>query len=105
MNINNYFLISFLLTIIIHLLNFQTHQINSIPIFFNYNYEVGICKLSFINGSLYYCDTHLHHWVLGIFLLYLTFIFKLDSPIKNIIQGFAVATILDGLLFSDRFKF
>ena len=104
MIINNYFAISFLITLIINLLIFETHQCNSIPRFFDYNYDIGICNLKFLNGSLHCDDYHIHHWLLGIIILIGFELFQ-DSIIKNSIQGSALCFILDGLLFSDRFVF
>ena len=104
MIINNYFAISFLITLIINILNFETHQCNSIPRFFDYNYDIGICNLKFLNGSLHCDEYHIHHWLIGIIILIIFQLFH-DSIIKNIIQGSALCFILDGLLFSDRFVF
>ena len=104
MIINNYFTISFLITLIINILNFETHQCNSIPRFFDYNCDIGIYNLKFLNGSLHCDNYHIHHWVVGVIIL-ITFEFFQDSIIKNIIQGSALCFILDGLLFSDRFVF
>ena len=104
MVINNYFLISFLITLIINMLNFETHQCNNKPRFFDSTCNIGICNIEFHNGSLHICDNHIHHWVMGIFGLSVTF-FLNTSIIKNILQGFFTSTIIDGLLFSDRFIF
>jgi len=104
MNINNYFLISFLITLIINMLNFETHQCNNKPCLFHTTCNIGICNIEFHNGSLYICDNHIHHWVMGLIGLSVTF-FLNTSIIKNILQGFFTSTIIDGLLFSDRFIF
>jgi hypothetical protein len=104
MIINNYFTISFLIILIINILNFETHQCNSIPRFFDYSYDIGIYNLKFLKGSLYFADYHIHHWAIGIIILIIFELFQ-DSIIKNIIQGSALSFILDGLLFSDRFVF
>ena len=104
MIINNYFTISFLITLIINILNFETHQCNSIPRFFDYSYDIGIYHFKFLNGSLHCADYHIHHWVIGIIILIIFELFQ-DSILKNIIQGSALSFILDGLLFSDRFVF
>ena len=104
MIINNYFAISFLITLIIIILNFETHQCNSIPRFFDYSCDIGIYNLKFLNGSLHCSDYHIHHWVMGIIILIIFELFQ-DSIIKNIIQGSALCFIIDGLLFSDRFVF
>lgn len=104
MIINNYFAISFLITLIINILNFETHQCNSTPRFFDYNCDIGIYNFKFLNGSLHCDDYHIHHWIIGIIILFFFELFK-ESIIKNIIQGSALSFILDGLLFSDRFVF
>lgn len=104
MIINNYFAISFIITLIINILNFGTHQCNSIPRFFDYDYDMGVCNLIFLNGSLHFDGYHIHHWLIGIIILIIFELFQ-DSIIKNIIQGSALSFILDGLLFSDRFVF
>ena len=104
MVINNYFLISFLITLIINMLNFETHQCNNKPCLFHTTCNIGICNIEFHNGSLYICDNHIHHWVMGLIGLSVTF-FLNTSIIKNILQGFFTSTIIDGLLFSDRFIF
>lgn len=104
MIINNYFVISFLITLIINILNFETHQCNSIPRIFDYSYDIGLFNLKFLNGSLHFDKYHIHHWLIGIIILILFELFQ-DSIIKNIIQGSALSFILDGLLFSDRFVF
>jgi hypothetical protein len=104
MIINNYFLISFLITLMIHMLNFETHQSNNKPRFFNSTCSMGICNIQFHNGSLQICNHHIHHWFMGLIGLILTF-FLNTSIIKNILQGFLISTIIDGLLFSDRFIF
>lgn len=115
MIINNYFLISFLIILIINILNFGKHHCNTIPCMFNYNNnnynnnnnnntDIGICSLSFKTGSLHWFDYHIHHWLIGIFLLCLSLLFK-ETFIIHIIQGISVSIIIDGLLFSDRFIF
>jgi hypothetical protein len=104
MIINNYFAISFLITLIINILNFETHQCNSTPRFFDYSYDIGIYNLKFLNGSLRCDEYHIHHWLIGSIILIIFELFQ-ESIIKNIIQGSALSFIIDGLLFSDRFVF
>ena len=104
MIINNYFAISFIITLIINILNFEKHECNSIPHFFNYTCNLNIPSFKFLNGSLYYNNYHIHHWIFGI-IIFLIFELFHDSIIKNIIQGSSLSFILDGLLFSDRFVF
>lgn len=105
--INNCFVISFLSILIINILNFETHQCNSLPQLFNYNCEVDVffLNLKISNGSFYFCKLHIHHWLMGLFFLVILLLFFENSCLKSVIQGIAAATILDGLLFSDRFKF
>ena len=106
MLINNNFLISFLLTLIINILNFETHQCSTNPIFFNYNCDLGICNFKCVNGSLHWGSYHIHHWTMGLALLiFLEFFLNNASAVKNILQGAALSLLIDGLLFSDRFKF
>jgi len=102
--VNNKFLIIFLITMVINILNFNTHQYNNIPCFFDYNYCVQSFKLEIKNGSFYYKNFHIHHWIIGILILSVLYLFE-ESDNKSIIQGIASAILIDGLLFEDRFTF
>ena len=85
MIINNYFAISFLITLIINILNFETHQCNSTPRFFDYSYDIGIYNLKFLNGSLHFNDYHIHHWLIGSIILIIFELFQ-ESIIKNMLK-------------------
>jgi len=100
---NNYFLISFLITILLNILNFETHRCNTTPCFFNYTCHLSVCNLEIKNGSFHYKNYHLHHWIIGILILVVLTLFK-ESVLKSILQGIASATFVDGLLFEDRFN-
>ena len=101
--INNNFLISFLIIIILNILNFDTHQSNIVPCFFDYTCRIPLCNLEIKNGSFHYKNFHIHHWIIGILIFTLTF-FLTESNIKSILQGLAIAILIDGLLFEDRFN-
>ena len=102
MLINNYFVISFLIIMIINLLNFDTHDCNCTPLLFSCNYDLKCCNINIKNGSLYCYDIHIHHWVVGIFGLF--FIISLPhNIITSILAGMFSAMAIDGFLFSDRF--
>ena len=102
--INNIFLISFLITILLNILNFKTHKCDTVPCFFDYNCSFPLCHLEIKNGSFHYKNYHIHHWIVGILCLALLSFFE-ESGLKSILQGIASATFIDGLLFEDRFCF
>ena len=102
--INNNFLISFLIIILFNILNFETHQSNIVPCFFDFTCRVSSCQLEINNGSLYYNNFHIHHWIIGILILGILLFFN-ESCIKSSLQGLASAMLIDGLLFEDRFRF
>ena len=100
---DNFFLISFLITLIFNILNFDTHQCNIAPCFFDCTHSFPLCNLEIKNGSFYYNNFHIHHWIIGILILGLLILFK-ESNIKSIVQGIGSAILIDGLLFEDRFN-
>jgi hypothetical protein len=101
--INNYFLTSFLLILILNILNFETHKCNTTPCFFDYTCKLPLCNLFIINGSFHYKSYHIHHWIIGILILVVLTLFE-ESVLKSILQGAASAAFVDGLLFEDRFN-
>lgn len=102
---DNYFLISFLIVTILNILNFETHQCNTVPSFFDYTCHFSLlCNLEIKNGSFHYNNYHIHHWIIGILILFILMFFK-ESSMKSILQGVACAAFIDGLLFEDRFIF
>jgi hypothetical protein len=102
--INNNFLISFLIIIILNILNFKTHKCDVVPCFFDYTCRFPSCDLEINNGSFYYNSFHIHHWIIGILILGILLFFE-ESNIKSSLQGLASAMLIDGLLFEDRFRF
>jgi hypothetical protein len=85
-------------------LNFETHQSNIVPCFFDFTRRVSSCHLEINNGSFYYNNFHIHHWIIGILILGILLFFN-ESCIKSSLQGLASAMLIDGLLFEDRFRF
>lgn len=102
MLINNYLAISFLIVTIVNILNFDTHDCNCIPALFQYEYICNILHFEIKRGSIYCCNIHLHHWILGVIGIVLLQFFP-SSKIKSLLEGCLLAVIIDGLLFSDRF--
>jgi len=102
--LNNYFLTSFLIILILNILNFETHQSNVVPCFFDYTCSFPFCDLEIKNGSFHYKDFHIHHWIIGILILGVLLFFE-ESIIKSSFQGISLAIFIDGLLFEDRFTF
>ena len=102
--INNNFLISFLIIILLNILNFETHQCDVVPCFFDYTCNMSFCDLEIKNGSFHYKNFHIHHWIIGILILGILLFFE-ESYVKNSLQGIAMAVFIDGLLFEDRFNF
>ena len=100
---NNCFLISFLIILILNILNFETHICNTAPCFFDYTCHVPLCHLEIKNGSFHYKNYHIHHWIIGILILLVLTLFN-ESCLKSILQGSASAIFIDGLLFEDRFN-
>lgn len=83
-------------------MNFDTHQCNVVPCFFDYTCRFPQCNLVIKNGSIHYKNYHIHHWIIGILILIMLIFFE-NSCIKSILQGAASAAFIDGLLFEDRF--
>jgi len=102
--LDNCFLISFLIILLFNILNFETHQSNIVPCFFDYTCRFPSCHLEIKNGSFHYKNCHIHHWIIGILMLGILLFFE-ESCIKSSLQGLASAILIDGLLFEDRFCF
>ena len=85
-------------------MNFETHQSNIVPCFFDFTSRFSSCHLEINNGSFYYNNFHIHHWIIGILILGMLLFFN-ESCIKSSLQGLASAMLIDGLLFEDRFRF
>lgn len=100
--INNYFAIMFLATLIFYIINFGCHESSCKPLMCNYSCgnKNTICIK---NGSLFIYNLHIHHWILGSFIL-LLFSFLSHSNFKSIIMGLASMAVIDGLCFDDRFS-
>lgn len=94
----------FIILVLINMINFNTHQPNVVPSLFDYNVNIAFCNISILNGSLRCYNIHLHHWLLSFFLLIFLMLFKRTTFIA-FLQGAATASLIDGLLFSDRFDF
>lgn len=99
--INNYFAITFLTTIIFYIINFECHQCHCKPNICDYSFGY-INSINIRNGSIFIGNIHIHHWIIGCFVLFI-FLFLSESIFKSIITGIASAAIVDGLCFADRF--
>jgi hypothetical protein len=100
--INNYFLLTFLITIIFYIIVFERHECSCIPLLCNYSYNYNDI-LYIKNGSLFIKNIHIHHWMIGVIVLAI-FYFKSNSIFKSMLYGIATAAIVDGLCFEDRFN-
>lgn len=100
--INNWFAITFLITIIFYIIVFECHECKSKPLVCNYSFNyMDIIHVK--NGSLFINNIHIHHWILGTIILFF-FYFQPNTITKSTITGISVAAIIDGLCFADRFN-
>jgi hypothetical protein len=100
--IDNYFLFGFLFCLILNILIFDIHSPNCSNCIFDL--ELILNKICIKKGSIYLCNTHIHHWIIG-FICFLGLSFFSNGKWRNILQGVSYSYILDGLLFCDRFDF
>ncbi len=58
-----------------------------------------------VNSKISINGLHIHHWIIGVFLLILLFIlhFFMDCDIMYFLQSFSIVLILHGLLYQDCF--
>ena len=61
------------------------------------------------NGHIYLFNKHIHHWLIFLFIMMLTFNHKLQTHIFKKymyqIRGFCISMILHGLSYSDWYIF
>lgn len=100
--INNYFLLTFLITIIFYIIVFECHECSCVPLLCNYSYNYND-TLYIKNGSLFIKNIHIHHWMIGVIVLAILY-FNSNSIYKSMLYGIATAAIIDGLCFADRFN-
>lgn len=65
------------------------------------------CTIPFLfikNGSIIINNYHIHHWLIFLFLLFITLFFQ-NNYIVLFIQGFSVVLIIHGLHYDDCFCF
>jgi hypothetical protein len=64
--------------------------------YLNINYKFGPLELK--NGMIFYNNFHIHHWMIGLFMLPFTQYFKYNQT-----KWFFMTLTLHGLSYSDRF--
>ena len=99
--VNNYFAIMFLFTLIFYIINFGCHESSCEPRMCNYS--CGSNNICIKNGSIFIYNLHIHHWIIGVIVIFFSFCFLSNSIYKSLLMGMASSAILDGLCFDDRF--
>jgi len=67
-----------------------------------HNLNITIPYLFIKNGSVIILDYHIHHWIIFLFILMISFLFK-EQPLLYFIRSFSIIWIIHGLLYSDCF--
>lgn len=101
-NIDNCFAITFLATIIFYIIVFECHESRCKPLVCNYSFNYNdVIRVN--NGSLVIRNIHIHHWIIGTIVLFISF-FQPNTILKSVMTCISSAAIIDGLCFSDRFN-
>ena len=85
---------------IFYIINFGCHESSCEPLVCNYS--CGNNSVCIKKGSLFIYNYHIHHWIIDTIIL-IFFSFLSNSVFKSLLMGYAIASILDGLCFDDRF--
>ena len=85
--VNNYFAIMFLFTLIFYIINFGCHESSCEPR--TCNYSCGSNIICIKNGSVFIYNLHIHHWIIGVIVIFFYFRFLSNSIFTSIVCSFS----------------